>query len=398
MKKVVRLTALRGSRVMVLALLTIGLWVTPVSATEYGGIGGRPASPDASNSRTESIFVFSLDPGSQAKNAVRVYNSTSEKKTIEVYPVDSQSSSGGAFACAQRADERRAVGSWMRLEKESVTLDPGGAETVPFTLTVPSGTAAGEHNGCIAIQEGGQTPQSAGNGITLSFRSAIRVAVTVTGDIKKDLAFTRLQSTSAGDKRRINVALRNNGNVSLDTLIDIQLKSVFGAAVEQTSGEFPVLTGGESEFNFDINEPFWGGMYVLNATARYNADPTASLGHGNKDSGASQAEVLFITPKPMAAFIELIILIALVGGLAAWIRRIRLHRRWRKKGAQHVVKEGDTIQTLAKTYKTSWKTIARVNKLKPPYELTAGQTLWLPKHAHPAHQKTTKKSSHHLRL
>src|SRR5689334_17563344 len=120
--------ALLPAGIAVFALLLTGLWGAPALAAEYGGIGGRPAHPDTSNSRTDSIFVFSLDPGGRGQNAVRVYNNSTTKKTIAVYPVDSQVSSGGAFACAQQADEKRAVGSWMKLEKESVTLDPGQSE------------------------------------------------------------------------------------------------------------------------------------------------------------------------------------------------------------------------------------------------------------------------------
>lgn len=34
-------------------------------AIEYGGFGGRPAYPRADNDRTESIFIHTLEPGSE---------------------------------------------------------------------------------------------------------------------------------------------------------------------------------------------------------------------------------------------------------------------------------------------------------------------------------------------
>src|SRR5688500_3251992 len=84
----------------VASVLVLMCLVSPVHAVESGGIGGRPARPDPSNPRTESIFVFPVEPGQKTENAVRVYNNSGTEKIIGVYAVDSQVSSGGSFACA----------------------------------------------------------------------------------------------------------------------------------------------------------------------------------------------------------------------------------------------------------------------------------------------------------
>src|SRR5687768_8632801 len=77
------------------------LLTAPVSAIEQGGLGGKPAHPKEDNPRSQSIFVHTLDAGTESRDGVQVINNTAETKSVLVYAVDSQISSGGAFACAQ---------------------------------------------------------------------------------------------------------------------------------------------------------------------------------------------------------------------------------------------------------------------------------------------------------
>jgi hypothetical protein len=159
----------------------------PAMAAENGGIGGKPANPRADNPRTESIFVYELKPGDSVKDEIEVYNNTELSKTINVYATDSVVSSGGGFACAQAVDEIKDVGSWITLSKNQVSLNAGAKEKIAFNVSVPNYAEPGEHNGCIAIQEADVESANVGNGIALSFRSAIRVAITVPGTITKEL-------------------------------------------------------------------------------------------------------------------------------------------------------------------------------------------------------------------
>ncbi len=51
---------------IVTALIFLGCSFS-VEAIEYGGFGGRPAYPRADNPRTESIFLYTLEPGAVQK-------------------------------------------------------------------------------------------------------------------------------------------------------------------------------------------------------------------------------------------------------------------------------------------------------------------------------------------
>jgi LysM repeat protein len=352
----------------------------PVAAVDSGGIGGKPANPRADNPRTQSIFVYELKPGARTSDAVKVINNTESTKTLLVYAVDSQVSSGGAFACAQKVDTPVSVGSWIKLAKQEVTLKPNSSENVGFVLNVPKTASAGESNGCIVIQDAQQVPVQQGDGITLSFRTALRVAVTVPGKITKGLSFTNLVVTNPQPGTlRMTTGLKNGGNVSLDTNLDVRVKTLFGTTAQRAGGQYPVLANSEASFNFEVPKSFWGGWYMAQAKASFNPDLASSLGEaGSTKTINSQAVRFFIAPKPLALAIELVGL-ALIAGATLYI--LRLRRKLRKLHASSkvfVVEKGDTLQSLAEEYHVSWKDIARLNKLKPPYHLKPKDRIKIP--------------------
>jgi nucleoid-associated protein YgaU len=369
--------------VLVLIFLVLAASGAIVHAVEYGGLGGLPANPDPDNPRTKSIFVYTLSPGQSKQDAVQVINNTDEEKTVEVYATDSEIASGGAFACRQKVDPKTAVGGWIRLDQTEVKLAPNTSQVVPFNVFIPETAGVGEHNGCIVIQEREATPEQTGNGVQLSFRSALRVAITVPGDIIKDVDFTELSVSQEAKKYVLSAKLHNKGNVSLDTEIKVYVKNWSNRLVYENGGVYPLLAQKQPiELNFDFPRPFWGGLYRISGTAAYNGDKTAALGSTDDRNVFKQApgRLLFVPPEPLAiaiiaaAFILLILAVGLVAG------RMRKNRRRAAGVAWKVysVRSGDTLPHLARRLNADWKTIAKKNKLRAPYELKEGMTIRLP--------------------
>ena len=355
---------------------------SPVThAVEYGGLGGVPANPDPNNSRSKSIFIYTLAAGQTKSDGVRVVNNSNQIKTIQLYATDSEVASGGSFACRQKADDKKDVGRWVRLDNSEVRLDPATSQVVPFKVQVPSGVSVGEHNGCLVIQEKDGPTEQSDNGVQLSFRSAIRMAVTVPGDIKKEVVFSDLLVKPDSQKYTLTAQLQNRGNVSLDTDVAVVVKNGFGRQVYQNGGVYPLLAQKRSiDLNFEFPRPFWGGWYKITGTADYNNEPKLSLGDQAKKNtrATAPAQNIFIPPQPVAAVIELAVglLALLIGLLMAYV--LRKSRRVSKTWQSYTVKSGDTLASLAKKRGTNLRTVARTNKIKAPYKLTTGQSIKLP--------------------
>ncbi len=368
--------------VSLLAVIALFLGASPssVSAIQGGGIGGVPANPRKDNPRSSSIFVYKLDRGESIDDAVQVINNTDESKTLLIYAVDAKVASGGSFACAQKAEKPIATGSWIDISEDQVTLAPGSKKNVSFKLAVPDNAAPGEQNACIVIQDAKSEPVDQGNGIKLSFRSAIRVAVTVPGEITKDLDFTGFDITGLdNDKIRLSTSLRNNGNVSLDTNVQTTIKTLLGNEIRSAGGQFPILAKSDAQFNFEVDKVFWGGWYKTQASAEYNSDPNLVIGEGESNEIIYSAEkIIFIGPEPLALAIEASVFVIVVGGTSYYIFRRRQYKNLKAKSKSYTAKKGDSLNAIAKSHGVNWKLIAKINRLKAPYHIKPGDKLKIP--------------------
>lgn len=361
--------------------LLVGFSAQQVSALDYSSIGGRPAYPQEGNARTESIFVHTIEPGETASDGVLLLNNSNAEKTLRVYAVDSINSSDGAFACAQASDEKVSVGAWTTLMASEVTLAAGETQVVPFTIAVPLDASVGESNGCIVIQEKkAETEQQ--SGINFSFRTGIRIAVTIPGDIVRSIQIESFDHTVAENGiHQLNISTLNSGNVSVDTTIATHVQSLFGTALFDQNGDFPVLRDQSAQWHFELPASFWGGWYRGTLTVSYDASQEASIGvHTNAAQKVLLANTqwFFVAPSQNGMMIEIGILIAvLIVVVAVWIV---MHQRkmMRTTWVPYVVKEGEDIQRIASDHAVAWKVLARGNALRAPYAVSAGKALRVP--------------------
>lgn len=356
---------------------------SPALAVEYGGIGGRPANPDSSNPRTESIFVHTIAPGGSVTDAIRIINNTAETKTLEVYGADSIVSSGGAFACAQRADPQKGAGPWIKLSKSEVTLASLTNEVVSFEIALPENASAGEHNACIVVQEKEVAGANEGRtGVVLSFRTGIRVAILVPGEITRQLEIGTITATKKenGDIS-FKPTVKNTGNVSIDAKVNVAVKNMLRMTVATLGGEYPILRGQESEWNLDFQKPFWGGWYKAFYSVEYDGGETAGVGtkSGQELVRLSASPIsVFSMPHPAALVIEamvlLLIIILIILLIISHRRKVWIKNHWQS----YTVASGEEIMDIAKRYNVSWKLLAKVNKMEAPYELHAGDVISVP--------------------
>lgn len=376
-------------RYLTVGLVLFAMLTVPagtVLAAAYGGIGARPAYPQPNNPRSQSIFIFELKPGQQASNGVQIINNTNQSQTVNLYAVDSAVASGGNFTCAQNGAPKKDVGAWISLADSSVTVPANSNQIVPFTITVPdSGSiAVGEHDGCIAMQAVSQTAvPSDKNGVLLSFRTAIRVAVTIPGKIIKKLHIVSVTVSKGHQSNYIITPLvSNDGNVSLDTAITTSLSSVFGPTLMTTKrGSNPVLPHTQSSWNYTVNKPFWGGWYRADVTVSYDANTATGLGittNSQTKTETMSSALFFVAPAPLALVIEIVVLLLIIAIVFLGIHRLIDGRAVKQQWKPVKIGQHATLQTLAQDYGVSWHKIAKVNKLKPPYHLEAGQKLKLP--------------------
>lgn len=379
----------------VASIITLLLTTTPVGAVEGGGIGGRPANPDPSNARTKSIFIYELKAGASKDDAVLLMNSSEKQEKINVYAVDGILTNTGAYSCEQAVEKKDSVGSWIKLSETQVTLPANSTKEIAFTTAVPSSVDVGEHNGCLVFQSATDEGDVQGN-VRVRTRQAIRVAVTIPGDLKKEVAIKDFSVDTSGNKQQFLLSVGNTGNVSADIDTRITLETLWGSTVYTDGGGYPVLARNDLQLSF-LNEdsPFWGGWYSASAQITY--DTRAGVfgvdENGQLVTKQGSAVTVFVNPQP-GAWITYFLAVFGLAGLIAFLVTRRRERKDTATWAEYTVKKSDTITSLASEYAISWRLLARANNLKAPYALAKGDHIKVPTKVATEEKKQTRQTKH----
>jgi hypothetical protein len=367
---------------MILPLLFVSVFAPiSVSALEYGGIGGKPANPNPNNPRTKSIFIFTLAANQVSEDELLVINNTAVEKTLLIYATDSQRGSDGSFACEQYSDTKDNVGSWIELDKEEVILQAGKNEKVKFKITAPDAVDVGESNGCIMIQEKLPPTSEEASGVSLSFRTGLRVVVTVPGEQIRELAIENFDVWQENGMIKAKIDIKNTGNVSIDTLVRITTKSALGFEHNKIENEYPILRDEIATYNFEIPSPAFGGPYNISAELEYDKSAEAEIGIPSGEPNlVLQGETfsIFVTPTIGALVVELLILAAIVAIIYFIFKKYKLSRQIRNSWVIYKPLPGETLNSIAKKFNIDWNVLAKANSIKPPYELASGATIKVP--------------------
>lgn len=366
--------------------LLLSLILTGVAQGQSLSIGANPAYPKADNPRSANIFILELKPGETAKDGIRISNPTKITRTVNLGAVDTIAAVDGSFSCKQNTEKKTGVGSWIKLDKQQITLAAGQDEVVDFTVTAPLGSGPGEHGGCITFQDTksyADTSNKSAAGIKLGFRGAVRMAVTVPGEIRKQLSIVRIDTKRNEDgSYMVSPVAKNTGNVSLDVQARAQIRSFFGQKSRVLDdAKYPIMPGASTGWPYRFERPYWGGFYKAYTSLSYNADPTAGIGEHVADQKRTSkiSDYFFMIPAPGAiAIYSASILLPLIA-LFVWLHRRRKKSTIGKKWEKYVVRPGDSLTGLAAERGIKWKRLAKVNGIKPPYGLLIDQELLLPR-------------------
>lgn len=373
---------LRRSITGVICSMLVLLVVPSFALAQTSGVGGRVTNPNPDNPRTSSIFVYSLERGQTKQDQITISNKTDQEKVVSLASVDGVATNTGAYTCRQESEAITGSGGWVTLAKDRIVLPAGGEEVVDFTVDVPGNADVGEHNSCITIQAGEEDDDDATSGIRLRMRSAIRMVVTIPGELHRQLSISQFDVTSVSGSQSYLFEASNKGNVSADVDMRVRVTNIFGREIASIGGTYPVLADESLLQNFTTElAPLFGGYYTATPSIRYD---TRMGVWGTATQGASyEAQVgtavsFFLWPTVHGWIILASLMILLCVGIW-WIMSSRKHQRLLYKSSKpYVVREGDTIESLAKQHAVEWRRLAKLNKLQAPYTINVGQEILLP--------------------
>lgn len=353
----------------IILTVTLSLPASHVYAVSGDGLAAYPSNPDPANPLTGSWFIYSLDRGQSKKDSLTIKNDSDKTQTIKIYPVDATTNNVGEFALETESDSRETVGKWITLETNSVTLAPGEAKQVEFAITIPQNAASGETSGGIIIERISQRdPGSGQSGFIINTRLGIRVYETVPGEVIRKVSFG--DSTLEYDKKdkmyTLNVIVKNESSISLEPDLKVDIKdTLFGTQNQQLQQKTMIPREGQVKATFTFKEPKVGKFEITPEATYEKAD-------GIRETVVSSQKLSFWALPWDEIIIAGLLILANLLFLAVLHLLARKERKYYKS---YRVRKEENLGVIARKLGTDWKKIAKINKMKAPYQLEEGQII-----------------------
>ncbi|KQX53004.1 MULTISPECIES: DUF916 domain-containing protein [unclassified Streptomyces] len=222
--------------VLLLSALLLLLGLAPgARAAENGEWAVYPA---AAKLGSRPYFFLTADPGSTVTDRVTVANKTAAPLTFRLYGADAYNTDrDGGFAVRAQQEKQTGAGAWIKPERTRITVPPGSAVTVPYTLTVPADADPGDHPGALVALDERLTPGAKGSvAVAVQRAVAARVYLRVNGPTVpalavEDITLDQDRPLVPGTRTSsavVSYTLYNRGNVTLSPKVVLKAQGLFG--------------------------------------------------------------------------------------------------------------------------------------------------------------------------
>ncbi|MEU5941819.1 DUF916 domain-containing protein [Micromonospora sp. NPDC047548] len=328
----------------VTGLVLLGTLVLPtspaVAAAEDPSWTIVPSSPTGPKGRKQ--FDYELAPKEQITDWFSVSNLGSRPITVDLYSTDAFTALDGGFALLPRSQAPSDVGSWIKLGKASTTLPPGKRSDMPFRLSVPAGTAPGDHVGGIIASVTERQVDKNGQRVEVERRIAARVYLRVAGALRPSAQVTAVEIDYAnpvvpfpGGKMAVTYRVANLGNVRLSGKALVRATGPLGLRL--ATGDLIDLPELLPDSEIRLHQEFSAVVPAGVLSAEVTVNPATSTETLPSQSGSASR-----TAVPWAVVGLLVLLIAVAG--------YRWYLRWAHRRAELPVADlaGRVVQPAGK--------------------------------------------------
>lgn len=377
-----------GIAVFIALIICLFLQINPASAAAEITLTVKNPDPYTGN---QSWFVYTKNPGDIIEDTATIKNYGDEEADVKIYPVDGETSPGGSFILKFDQEDQNGIGDWTKMQTNELKVGPGERVDVPFTITIPKEIPPGQYIGGIVIEYGtasadaspdtcGSTQEKTGCNnsiVTVKTRIGSRIYLTIPGQTQENVALTDFSfyMTLAGQPR-FSFKIENKGNVSYEPVAQIEVRDAMGNLYDSFSESLGTILPNsttEPTISWDKEMPIIG-RYTATASVIFQKKYQGQS--GTLHAAASTKTTSFWFAPWNYLFYALLILLAACAVYA--YRKLHL-KKLISTSEKYSVLEGDDIMSIAEKRGIGWKDLAKVNKLKPPFIIKKGQTIYLPR-------------------
>ncbi len=233
----------------------------PASAETGQAIGVAPAPGATGLSSGGNYFSPTVAAGGTFSSTVLLANPNTEAVQVVLYGVDGVTSAGSGSTYSNQGQPLTGPGTWIQLDKTSMTLGALSRTTVGFTVHTPSSATPGDHLGGVAI-EGVKPSANAGGGavrVKILTRSVIGVLIRIPGDAQYGMKIgTPSLSSGAFRVGEVNSLLTNTGGLLVRPFVVDRLQGPNGYDKSITRALDTILPGTSTTYSLFWPTPLEG--------------------------------------------------------------------------------------------------------------------------------------------
>ncbi|MEU7870094.1 DUF916 domain-containing protein [Dactylosporangium sp. NPDC049140] len=311
----------------------------------------QPSGANGPDSRKEFSYL-DIKPGTVVHDYVAVTNFSAMPVTFQIYATDALNGNNGVLQLQPAAEKPRDIGSWVTMQKTSVTLKPNERAIEPFTLTVPATATPGDHTGGILGSIG--VEESSANGpVKVDRRLGVPMYLRVAGPLNPGIAVDSVSASYhgtanpvGGGSTDVTVTVHNTGNVRLNVNPEIAVNGLYWLKVASASqSTLPnLLPGSTVQFTVHVAGVFPLGPMTVKVRAVPSQITALGLPKAPSEPQTVEAEAfLWATPWTL-----LLVILLLAGGFFAvrWLRRRRTGRQQRVVADAVAKARQETVEEL----------------------------------------------------
>lgn len=351
-------------------------------------------------------FYYTVNAGETITDAITVENLSNEGMLVNIFGADGEQTQTGTYTIKTTDKEQFTVGNWIKFNTNQVELKPYEKRNIEFKVQIPEKTPPASYIGGIGVSTSSLGAESSGGAPKLNVvsRVALLTYIDIPGAQNLSYDWTALQHVAdVNGSHSFKLKIKNNGNVAVmfhgniemlgspdgnnqdeKTEVDTQELNELSKAeklklLDRDKNILPVndtlLFGGdEIEIPFSWQKKPLYGSYVAKATLEF-AEYNIKEGKEINPVTLEKETAFTVIPWNLITMVILFIVLLITIYIGMHVRK----RIMVKSALKYVVKGNDTLLSIAKDQKVSWKLLAKINRIKPPYELKDGQTILIPK-------------------
>ena len=267
-----------------LLVLLMGIAALPASASVQGAepqekvaFGIRPVTANPLVPESFTYFLHTIDPGSALVDEAKVINDGTAPIQLDLYVADARTAINGGTSFANTSVTSSEAASWVTVDANRVSLQPGEQQIVEFTIDVPAETSPGQYIAGLVVQPNADEVKAADGegtefGAKVVHRVGIAVVIEVPGPAVVDLSFSDLKIRDVDDEgTTLSYAVVNTGSVMVQGSGTFTITDPDGGEVAAIAFEMDtVLPGDDGLFLLPYDGLLEDGEYQLWATLDYH--------------------------------------------------------------------------------------------------------------------------------